>query len=77
MNITEFYKYKQGRPYSSPFANPLGGNIITGSVGLYHIASDLSNVLYWLNGTIDGGELGGLSQAMDYMDIPLDGGALG
>ena len=32
--------------------------------------------VYFLNGNIDGGIISGILEAMDYLDKPLDGGAM-
>ena len=63
---------EQGRPRERKAATGLG-------LGNYAviIPESIKRVLYFHNGIIDGGDLGGLSEAMDNLDTyDLDGGTL-
>jgi len=64
---------EQGRPKE----RRVTGSLSLGSYGGATIPESIKRVLYFHNGIVDGGDLGGLSEAMDNLDTyDLDGGQL-
>jgi len=64
---------EQGRPRDRKAQTGLS----LGGYGASTISESIKRVLYFYDGVIDGGDLGGLSEAMDNLDTyDLDGGTL-
>ena len=72
-------KGKTGRPAVYPFGSyvvPENTKPYLGSALTIDFAEKTQRQIYWMDGRLDGGDIGFPTPAMDADDVNLDGGAL-
>ena len=70
--------YRQGKPPTVPVPNIIDlerrGLILSNVIIAGSLDPTTREQLYWLDGLIDGGDIGEPAKAMDYLDVDIDGG---
>ena len=70
-------KFVEVREQGRPRDRKVRAGLSLGTYGAATLPESIKQVLYFHDGIVDGGDLGGLSEAMDNLDTyDLDGGTL-